>query len=78
MSERRLGDAVNEAEVRRLFDLGSVEAALARLPGRSGRHRRRDRRLATLGIQVSRVTWPDLQEPARLAAELRAIRSERL
>ena len=153
VSERRLGDAVNEAEVRRLFDLGSVEATLARLPGRKGRHRlrrvlaayrpdpsftrsraerlflrlcadhalprpstclslaghevdaywpdarlaiefdshafhrttrafhedrRRDRRLATLGIQVSRVTWPDLQEPARLAAELRAIRSERL
>ena len=153
VSERRLGDAVNEAEVRRLFDLGLVEATLARLPGRKGRHRlrrvlaayrpdpsftrsraerlflrlcadhalpppgtcvslaghevdaywpdarlavefdshafhrttrafhedrRRDRRLATLGIQVSRVTWPDLQEPARLAAELRAIRSERL
>jgi len=40
--------------------------------------RRRDRRLAALGIQVSRVTWPDLQEHARLAAELKAIRSERL
>jgi very-short-patch-repair endonuclease len=153
VGDRRLGDAVNEAEVRRLFDLGSVEATLARLPGRRGAHRlrrvlaayspdpsftrsraerlflrlcahhalprpstclslaghevdaywpdarlaiefdsqafhrttrafhedrRRDRRLATLGIQVSRVTWPDLQEPARLAAELRAIRSERL
>lgn len=153
VSERRLGDAVNEAEVRRLFDLASVEATLARLPGRRGRHRlrrvlaayrpdpsftrsraerlflrlcadhalprpstcvslaghevdaywsdarlaiefdgesfhrttrafhedrRRDRRLAALGIQVSRVTWPDLQKPARLAAELRAIRSERL
>ena len=153
VSERRLGDAVNEAEVRRLFDLASVETTLARLPGRRGRHRlrrvlaayrpdpsftrsraerlflrlcadhalprpstclslaghevdaywsdarlaiefdgesfhrttqafhedrRRDRRLAARGIQVSRVTWPDLQEPARLAAELRAIRSKRL
>ena len=142
VSERRLGDAVNEAEVRRLFDLGSVEATLARLPGRRGRHRlrrvlaacssdpsftrsraerlflrlcaahalprpstyrpdarlavefdgeafhrttrafhedrRRDRRLAALGIQVIRVTWPDLQEAARLSAELKVIRSERL
>jgi hypothetical protein len=41
VSERRLGDAVNEAELRRLFDLDSVEAALARLPGRRGRHRLR-------------------------------------
>jgi very-short-patch-repair endonuclease len=153
VSERRLGDAVNEAEVRRLFDLGSVEATLARLPRRRGRHRlrrvlaayssdpsftrsraerlflrlcaahalprpstcvslaghevdaywpdarlavefdgeafhrtnrafhgdrRRDRRLAALGIQVIRVTWPDLQEAARLSAELKVIRSERL
>jgi hypothetical protein len=40
--------------------------------------RRRDRRLAALGIQVIRVTWPDLQEAARLSAELKVIRSERL
>jgi hypothetical protein len=31
-----------------------------------------------LGIQVIRVTWPDLQEAARLSAELKVIRSERL
>jgi very-short-patch-repair endonuclease len=39
LSERRLADAVHEAEVRRLFDLKAVEAALARVPGRGGRHR---------------------------------------
>ena len=153
LTERRLADAVNEAEVRRLFDLTSVEAALARLPGRRGSRRlrrvpanytpeprftrsqaerllvclcaqhglprpstcvfiggheidaywsdarlaiefdgeavrrttrafhddrRRDRQLAKLGIQVVRVTWRDLREAADLAAELKAIRSERL
>ncbi len=40
--------------------------------------RRRDRRLAALGIQVNRVTWPDLHDGASLAAELRAIRAQRL
>jgi hypothetical protein len=40
-SERRLADAVHEAEVRRLFDLTGVEQALARVPGRPGRHRLR-------------------------------------
>lgn len=34
LPERRLADAVHEAEVRRLFDLTSVEAALGRLAGR--------------------------------------------
>jgi very-short-patch-repair endonuclease len=41
--------------------------------------RERDRRLAALGIQVARVTWRDLTSAARpLAAELQAIRRERL
>jgi very-short-patch-repair endonuclease len=40
--------------------------------------RRRDRRLATLGIQVARVTWRDLTlEPLELAAELKAMRGQR-
>ena len=149
LSEERLAGAVHEAEVRRAFDLGAVEAALARLPGRKGRHklrrvlaayrpephflrseaerrfkqlcedhslprpqfnvyiagheldvywqdvqvaveidgaethhtrrafhedRARDRRLAARAIRVVRVTWRDLDDGARLAAELRAIR----
>jgi very-short-patch-repair endonuclease len=40
--------------------------------------RRRDRRLAALGIQVNRVTELDLDDEAGLAAELRAIRARRL
>ena len=40
--------------------------------------RRRDRRLAALGVQVTRITWPDLRDGARLAAELAAIRARRL
>ena len=40
--------------------------------------RRRDRRLAALGIQVNRVTWPDLSDGAGLAAQLEAIRAQRL
>jgi very-short-patch-repair endonuclease len=41
--------------------------------------RRRDRRLAAVGIQVARVAWGDLVgDGAELAAELRAIRAERL
>jgi very-short-patch-repair endonuclease len=41
--------------------------------------RRRDRRLAAAGIQVARVPWADLvDDGAQLAAELRAIRAERL
>ena len=39
--------------------------------------RRRDRRLAALGIQVNRVTWPDLDNGMGLAAELKAIREHR-
>jgi very-short-patch-repair endonuclease len=37
--------------------------------------RARDRRLAAHGIRVVRVTWRDLDDDARLAAELRAIRA---
>lgn len=40
--------------------------------------RRRDRRLAALGIQVNRVTERDLEDGASLAAELAAIRARRL
>ena len=41
--------------------------------------RRRDRRLVAAGIQPIRVSWEDLTKaPAALAAELRAIRAERL
>jgi very-short-patch-repair endonuclease len=149
LSEERLGKAVHEAEVRRVFDLSAVEAVVRRLPGRKGRHklsrvlaahrpephflrseaerrfkrlcedhslrrpqfnvniagyevdaywpdasiaveidgaethhtrrafhedRARDRRLAAHGIRVVRVTWQDLDDAARLAGELRAIR----
>lgn len=35
----RLSDAVHEAEVQRRFDLAEVEAVLARMPGRAGRHK---------------------------------------
>jgi very-short-patch-repair endonuclease len=149
LSEERLAKAVHEAEVRRVFDLSAVEAVVARLPGRKGRHklarvlgayqpephflrseaelrfkrlcehhslpqpqfnvyiagheldawwedvrlaveidgaevhhtrrafqedRARDRRLAARGIRVVRVTSRDLDDDARLAGELRAIR----
>jgi very-short-patch-repair endonuclease len=39
--------------------------------------RRRDRALLAVGIETARVTWEDLREPARLAEELRTIRSGR-
>jgi very-short-patch-repair endonuclease len=39
--------------------------------------RARDRRLATHGIRVARVTWLDFDDEASLAAELRAIRAAR-
>lgn len=42
------------------------------------RDRERDRRLGTIGIQVVRVSWRDLEDEARLAAELKAIRARRL
>jgi very-short-patch-repair endonuclease len=150
-SDRRLGAAIHQAEVRGLFDLSEVEAALGRVPGRRGRHRlyrvlamyrpaehefesgnerrlaeicrayglpetrpaligpyrvdcywadagivievdgtavhntrkafhedrARDRALAVQGIQVLRVTEPDLGRPAAIAAELHAVRRTR-
>jgi very-short-patch-repair endonuclease len=39
LSEKRLADAVHEAEVQRRFDLKQVERVLDRLPGRKGRHK---------------------------------------
>jgi very-short-patch-repair endonuclease len=39
LTERRLADAVHEAEVKRLFDLRQIERVLDRLPGRKGRHK---------------------------------------
>jgi hypothetical protein len=39
LHERRLAAAVNEAEVRRVFDLAAVESTLDRRPGRRGRAR---------------------------------------
>ncbi len=41
LTEKRLADALHEAEVQRLFDLNAIESTLARLPGRRGRHRLR-------------------------------------
>jgi len=41
VNERQLTRAVHQAEILRLFDLTQIEAALARLPGRKGRHRLR-------------------------------------
>lgn len=150
LGEERLARAVHEAEVMRSFDLRAIERTLARLPGRTGRHRlrrvlaayrpeprllrsdaeralkrlcethslampqfnvnlaglevdaywedvdvaievdgarthhtrrafrgdrARDRRLASRGTRVVRVTWWDLSDEASLAAELRAIRA---
>jgi very-short-patch-repair endonuclease len=39
LSEERLANAVNEAEMKGLFDLRQVERVLERLPGRKGRHK---------------------------------------
>lgn len=39
LSEQHLANAVHEAEVQRLFDLGAVREAQARVPGRAGRYR---------------------------------------
>jgi very-short-patch-repair endonuclease len=53
LTEKRLADAVHEAEVQRLFDLNQVNQVLDRLPGRRGRHKLR-RVLAAYGdIQPS-------------------------
>jgi very-short-patch-repair endonuclease len=39
LTEKRLANAVNEAEMKDLFDLRQVERVLERLPGRKGRHK---------------------------------------
>ena len=41
LGERRLANAVHEAEVLRLFDLTKLQQTLDRVPGRAGRHRLR-------------------------------------
>jgi very-short-patch-repair endonuclease len=41
LPERRLADAVHEAEVKRLFDLRALQEVLDHLPGRKGRHKLR-------------------------------------
>jgi very-short-patch-repair endonuclease len=146
LTDERLAKAIHRAEILRVFDLRAIEEALARVPGRKGRHRlhrvlaayqpephflrsraerrlkalckerglplpqfnvdvagyevdaywpdarlalefdgaethltrhafhadrRRDRVLATAGIQTARVTWPDLG--AGLISEVGAI-----
>jgi very-short-patch-repair endonuclease len=146
VNDRQLTGAMRQAELRRILDVGAIEAALDRTPGRKGRHRlkrvllayrpepqllrsraeqklkrlcehhrlpqpqfnaqvagyevdiywpeaklalefdgaathqtrfafhedrRRDRALATEGVQVARVTWPDLD--ASLMEQVRKI-----
>ena len=39
LNERQLTGAVRQAELLKVFDLRAIEAALARVPGRKGRHR---------------------------------------
>jgi very-short-patch-repair endonuclease len=39
LPDKRVADAVHEAEVQRLFDRKAVERVLERLPGRKGRHK---------------------------------------
>jgi predicted transcriptional regulator of viral defense system len=39
LDHERLANAVKEAEIRRVFDLGAIERVLARVAGRAGRHR---------------------------------------
>jgi very-short-patch-repair endonuclease len=41
LNERQLTRAVRQAELLKVFDLRAIEATLARLPGRKGRHRLR-------------------------------------
>jgi very-short-patch-repair endonuclease len=41
LNERQLTRAVRQAELLKVFDLRAIEAALARVPGRKGRHRLR-------------------------------------
>ena len=39
LDRERLAKAINEAEIRRSFDLTAIERVMARVPGRTGRHR---------------------------------------
>jgi very-short-patch-repair endonuclease len=39
LTDRRLAEVVHESEVQRVFDLRALDAAMARVPGRTGRHR---------------------------------------
>ena len=39
LNERRLSNAIHEAEIQKRFDLKGVHAALARVPGRTSRHK---------------------------------------
>lgn len=38
LGERRLSNAVHEAEIQKVFDLKAIERVMARVPGRTGRH----------------------------------------
>jgi very-short-patch-repair endonuclease len=63
LPEKRLADAVHEAEVRRLFDLSSVERVLERVPGRKGRHK----------LRRVLVAYSDVQPFTRNRAERRVL-----
>jgi very-short-patch-repair endonuclease len=54
LSERRLADAVHQAEFHRVLDVNEVERVLERVPGRTGRHRLR-RSLAAYAPEPLRV-----------------------
>jgi very-short-patch-repair endonuclease len=56
-----------------VVQLDGAEAHLTRAAFREDRAR--DRRLGALGLRVVRITWADLDDEARLADELRAVRA---
>jgi very-short-patch-repair endonuclease len=64
LPEKRLADAVHEAEVQRRFDLRAIERVLDRLPGRKGRHK--------LGRVLA--AYSDVQPFTRSEAERRVLR----
>lgn len=39
LNERRLSNAIHEAEIQKVFDLEGIERVIARVPGRTGRHK---------------------------------------
>jgi predicted transcriptional regulator of viral defense system len=61
LTDTHLAAAVNEAEVRCLFDLTKIEQTLERLPGRTGRHR-----LARVLAQYTEPPGYETTEPERL------------